>query len=81
MTLPDNVERLAASFTKLPEERKRQVLQHLAQSNGQRGNAVVAELLKQGGPEGEFVQHIFGKDLPGRTDSPANKKVNPVNIK
>jgi hypothetical protein len=81
MNLPDNVEKLASGFTKLPDERKNEILSHLAQTKGERAQATVAQLVANGGPEAEFITHIFGKDAPGRADAPANKKLNPVNTK
>ena len=81
MNLPDNVDKLAAGFTKLSDSRKAEVIEHLRASQGARGQAVVAQLIANGGPEGEFVQHLFGKEVPGPTDAPVNKKLNPPNTK
>ena len=77
MILPANTDALADSFTKLPAERKAQIVQHLRATSGQRAQATVAELIRQGGVEGEFVVHLFGKDVPDPGASPQNKKINP----
>lgn len=81
MKLPDNVEQLAAGFTKLSPERKKEILGHLAATSGERAQATISQLVSNGGLEAEFVIHIFGKEVAGRADAPDNKKLNPPNAK
>lgn len=81
MKLPDNVDKLAESFTRLSVTRKTQILDHLRATGGDRAQATVAEIIKQGGDEGAFLVHVFGKDLPDRGAAPENKKVNPIQTK
>lgn len=71
----------AASFQGLPESRKREILDHIEATGGARRQATVAQLIENGGPEAEFMQHIFGKDVPDQGAAPSNKKLNPPMVK
>jgi hypothetical protein len=81
MNLPKDAEEIANRFTELSPERKQQILEHLRLSGGDRAQATVSQIIKNGGPEGKLVEAIFGKDLPDPGAAPENKKMNPPNVK
>ena len=79
--LPDNADKLSASFTKLDASRKDEILAHLHQTKGERLQATVSNIISNGGVEAEFVKHIFGKDIPDPGAARDTKKINPVQKK
>lgn len=81
MNLPERLDDLSNTFPKLTAERKRQILEQLKNTGGDRLQSVVGQIVENGGPEGEFMTHIFGKDVPDRGAAPLNKKLNPPHVK
>ena len=60
MQLPKNAATIADKFEGLSAERKQQIISHLAQVPDEKGNNAMKQIIKNGGPEADFVSLVFG---------------------
>ena len=79
--LPKDAKERAESFTKLPAERKDEILGHVAATPKDRQRATINAILATGGAEAELIRHVLGKEVADPAAAPKNKKVNPPQTK